>query len=205
MQVVGAFHDLEGELQGGRGPGDQLAGVAAVGPCEPDLGERLLQVPQQWPGRVAVLDAGGGDQHGQQQADRVDGDVPLAAVDLLPGVVAAAGSGGLLGGLHRLGVDDRGGRRGLAAGYLADPVAQLVMHGLGGSVGLPLGGPVVDGPGRREVGGQRPPHRAVVREVADAVDDVAHAVAGRAAALARQPGRMRQQRLAHRPLGAAHV
>jgi hypothetical protein len=39
----------------------------------------------------------------------------------------------------------------------------------------------------------------------DAVHDVAHAIAGRVTALARQPGRMRQYRLAHRPLGIAHV
>jgi predicted nucleotidyltransferase len=42
----------------------ELAGVAAVGPGEHDLGERLLQVPQQRFRGVAVLDAGGNDQHG---------------------------------------------------------------------------------------------------------------------------------------------
>ena len=38
---------------------------------------------------VAVLDAGDGDHHGQQQPAGVHGQVPLAAVDLLAGVVAA--------------------------------------------------------------------------------------------------------------------
>jgi hypothetical protein len=52
---------------------------------EPDPGECLLQVLQQRFYRVSVLDAGCRDQDGQQQADGVDGDVPLAAVDLLPG------------------------------------------------------------------------------------------------------------------------
>jgi putative intracellular protease/amidase len=71
--------------------------------------------------------------------------------------------------------------------------------------GLPLGGPVVDGPGGREVRGQRPPHQPVMRQVADGVDDVAHAVHRRAAALARQPRRRRQQRLAEGPLPVLHV
>jgi len=51
---------------------------------ELDLGGCLAQIPQQRLCDVAVLDAGGSDQHGQQQSDRVDGDVPLSAVDLLP-------------------------------------------------------------------------------------------------------------------------
>jgi hypothetical protein len=96
VQVIGAFDDFQSELERGLGRGDELAGVAAVGPGEPDLGECLLQVPQQRLGGVAVLDAGGGDQHGQQQPDRIDGNVPLTAVDLLPGVVAAASLGDFL-------------------------------------------------------------------------------------------------------------
>jgi len=52
MQVIGAPDDGQGELERGLGPGDQLAGVDAVGPGKPDLGERLAQVPQQRPGRV---------------------------------------------------------------------------------------------------------------------------------------------------------
>jgi hypothetical protein len=37
---------------------------------------------------------------------------------------------------------------------------QLIMHGLGGAAGLPFRGPVIDGPGGREAGGQRPLERA---------------------------------------------
>jgi hypothetical protein len=47
VQVTGAEDDLEGELERGLGPGDELAGVDAVGSGEPDRGERLPQVPQQ--------------------------------------------------------------------------------------------------------------------------------------------------------------
>ena len=53
---------------------------------------------------------------GQQQAGGVDGDVPFPAVDLLARVEPAAVPGHGLGGLDRLGVDDRGGRLRRAAG-----------------------------------------------------------------------------------------
>ena len=137
MQVIGALDDLEGELEAGFGPGDELAGVAAVGPGQLHRGEGAAQVPQQRPGGVAVLDAGGGDQHGQQQPDRVDGDVPLAAVDLLARVVARGWlAGDLLGGLDGLGVDDRRAGPGPAAGRGADWRA-VAVHPGGGAVGLP--------------------------------------------------------------------
>ena len=92
-----------------------------------------------------------------------------------------------------------------APGCDPDPVAQVIMHPLGRSVGLPLIRPPVDGARGREIRRQRPPHRAVVGEVADGVDDVAHAPAGRAAAAPGQPRRGRQQRLADRPFRPGHV
>lgn len=57
MMMVMAPDDLDGELERSLSSGDELAGVAAVGPGDPDLGAGFLQVPQQRPGRVAVLDA----------------------------------------------------------------------------------------------------------------------------------------------------
>jgi hypothetical protein len=61
----------------------------------------------------AVLHAGGGDQHDQQQPERVGDDVPLAADDLLPGVGALRGGGHGDSGLDALGVDDAGGGLGI--------------------------------------------------------------------------------------------
>ena len=90
VQIIGPFHDLQGQAQAGLGPGDQLPGVAAIGPGELDRGEGPPQVPQQRPGGVAVLDGRGGDQDGQQQAERIDGDVPLGSIDLL-GVIPVPG------------------------------------------------------------------------------------------------------------------
>src|SRR4029077_18140406 len=90
VQGIGPPDDLHGELEVGGGPGGQFPGVAAIGPGQADAGAGPVQVEQQRPGGVTVLGAGGGDQDLQQQAAGVDGDVPLAAVDLLGGIPAPA-------------------------------------------------------------------------------------------------------------------
>jgi hypothetical protein len=82
-------------------------------PTQPDATLRDPQSPQQRPGAVAVLHAGGGDQHHQQKPQGVHGDVALAAVDLLAGVEPAAGFGDRAGRADRLGVDDRRREAGL--------------------------------------------------------------------------------------------
>jgi len=81
--VVAAFDDLHGDTEGVAGPVQEFAGVAAVGPDEPDPLACLAQVLQQRPGTVAVLNAGRGDQHTDQQPDGVNGDVAFPAVDLI--------------------------------------------------------------------------------------------------------------------------
>jgi hypothetical protein len=48
-----------------------------------DTAAGAVGVPQQRPGRLAVLDGGGGDDHVQDQAGGVHGDMALAAVDLM--------------------------------------------------------------------------------------------------------------------------
>jgi hypothetical protein len=55
-------HDLDGESQPLGGPVDQFAGVAGVGPEQPDGREAGVQRPEQRAGAVAVLDVGAGDQ-----------------------------------------------------------------------------------------------------------------------------------------------
>jgi hypothetical protein len=79
--------DLECHLQG-LGPGGEFAGVPGIGPDQADAPAGTVGVPQQRPGALAVLDAGGCDHHVQDQAGGVHGDVALAAVDLL-GVIPA--------------------------------------------------------------------------------------------------------------------
>jgi hypothetical protein len=53
-------------------------GVAGIGPDQPDPAAGPVKVPQQRPGGIAVLDGGGSDHHGQQQARGVHRDVALA-------------------------------------------------------------------------------------------------------------------------------
>src|SRR5438477_171774 len=72
MQVIGPLHDFDRQAKLALGPGDELAGVSAVGPGELDARERLAQVPQQRPGPVTVLDA-----LLDQVADRIN-DIPAA-------------------------------------------------------------------------------------------------------------------------------
>ena len=43
VQVIGAFDDLQGDPQRGRGPGDQLAGVAAVGQASLTVGKAFFR------------------------------------------------------------------------------------------------------------------------------------------------------------------
>jgi hypothetical protein len=67
---------------------------------------------------VTVLQGGGRDHDGQQPSAGVDRDVPLAAVDLFPAVVPAAGGRDGVGGADGLGVDRGRGR------HWATPVGQ---------------------------------------------------------------------------------
>src|SRR4051794_4417111 len=121
--------DLDGEPEVGGGPVDEFAGVAAVGPEQTDAREADAQRPEQGPGGVAVLDVRAGDQDGQQQAAGVDHDVAFTAIDLLPGVVAAAGPAHGVGAAHGLRVDQGGRRLAVAAFDLfADLFAQAVVH-----------------------------------------------------------------------------
>jgi hypothetical protein len=87
-----------------------------------------VQIPQQRAGGVAVLHAGCGDDHIEQQPGGVHRDVPLAATVLLGGIPAPGGLGYRVGGPHRLRVDDRGGGLGVAPGSGPDLGAQLAVQ-----------------------------------------------------------------------------
>ena len=203
VQVRGAPDDLEGELERAGGPGDELAGVDAVGPGELDLGERLVQVPQQRPGGVAVLDAGSGDEDLQQQAHGVHGDMPLAAIHLFGVIPAAAGPGHGVGGADRLGVDDRGRGGGAAPGSGPDLGAQLIVQPGQGAVVPPGGEVAVDRPPGREIGRQVPPGAPGPVHVQDALHDAAGRPYRRPAAPAGDI--FRQARGDDPPLGVGQV
>ena len=71
------------------GPGDEPAGVSAIGEDGLDEGPQATRGAQQRFCTVAVLDAGGMDLNLEQAAVGVGQDVPLAPRDLLARVVAA--------------------------------------------------------------------------------------------------------------------
>ena len=87
--MVGALDDGQLDLLLAGGRGGDLTLIAAVGEQHGEEGEAAADARQQRGKAVAVLDAGGVDDAAEQEAQRVHEHVPLAAIDLLPGIVAA--------------------------------------------------------------------------------------------------------------------
>lgn len=135
---------------------DEVSTVVAVAPGLADGGMLGGGVFDEDPARDRALHARGGDQHGQQQADGVDDDAPLASDDLLAGVDALVGRGDLGGGLDALGVDDTGGRILLPAFLAPDLAPQQAVELVKDILFLPAGEVCADGV----------PVRVVVREIA---------------------------------------
>ena len=94
-----AFDDLHSKGENVFRPDEQPSGVTAVGPDQPDGGEAAAQCGQESVFGTAVLDLGGGDDDGEQQAVHIHGDVALDAVGSLAAIPAAAGSGHGVGGV----------------------------------------------------------------------------------------------------------
>jgi len=89
MQLV-ALDDLQGPGAGlGNGGGQRRSLVAGVGEDALDEGEEAARAPiEDEPRAIAILHIGRMDDDVQQEAERVDEDVPLAARDLLARIVA---------------------------------------------------------------------------------------------------------------------
>jgi hypothetical protein len=83
--LTGGFaHDLDGGAQEGLRPVEQTSGESAVGEDEPDCG-REVGGERNCLRAVAVLASGGADRDGEEQAEGVGDDEPLAgAVRFFP-------------------------------------------------------------------------------------------------------------------------
>ena len=127
-----ALDDLEPQTLLCCGTGSGLPLIAAIGEDQAEPGEAPAQPAADQRQPIAILDVGGVDDDHQQQAQGVDQNVALAAVDLLAGVIAFGPAG--FGGPHALAVDDASGRRGLPAGLLARRHDQLGVQDLPGSI-----------------------------------------------------------------------
>ncbi len=81
--------DDQGEVQQEAGQPDGQAIIGAVGKDRLEPAIERLDPLQEAQGAGGVLDVGGMDDNPEQQAGGVDGDVALAAFDLLGGIIAA--------------------------------------------------------------------------------------------------------------------
>jgi hypothetical protein len=88
--LIGSLHDLDGKLrQRGSRPGAELRALAAA--ISAQFHQTRIQAKQggqHQHATVAVLNIGGMHDRMQQQAYRVDQDMPLPAFDLLARVIA---------------------------------------------------------------------------------------------------------------------
>jgi hypothetical protein len=87
-QVIRPFDDLQGPMIRHLDPLDQLAGITPVGPDQPQTAEALAQAVQHQSGTVAILNISGMHHSHENQPQGIDEQMPLAAQDLLAGVVA---------------------------------------------------------------------------------------------------------------------
>lgn len=117
-----ALDDLEVDAEVG-GVFDGFGPVAVVGPGFGDGRVERGDFGQEPGAGCGVVDAGGGDGDGQQEAEGVGDDVPLASDDLFGRVDALAGQGDGGGGFDALAVNQAGGGFAGAAFVLADFVA----------------------------------------------------------------------------------
>ena len=86
---IGAFDDLERPFaRGGDEAGCLRALIAGIGEDALDEGKALAGAAEEDTDAVAVLNVGGVDLDAQQEAERIDENVPLAPGNLLAGVVA---------------------------------------------------------------------------------------------------------------------
>jgi hypothetical protein len=86
--------------------GGSLSGIAAVGECLGDERERAPRQTQDNQSAIAILNVGGLGFQDQTPSARAHHDMPLAAFDLLAGIIASRAAA--LGGFHALAVEHGG-------------------------------------------------------------------------------------------------
>ena len=169
FDVVAAFHDFQFPPECLSCCFDQFAGIAAVGPdefqsCFPP---RFLE---HQPGSITVLHTGSGDDHRDQQSQRVDQNMPFAAFHFLARVVSTFAPS--LGGFRGLAVHDRRRCRRFPPVLLADVTTQGIVHSLPCSV-VPPAGKVFEHSGIwREVMRQHLPRTARSQPVVNRIHDL---------------------------------
>jgi len=87
--IITTLDDLQRPAAKGSGPFNQLPGISAIRPDQLQPPEGSGEFRQHQLGPVAILQTGGMHHHAQDQAQGIDDDMPLAAVDFLPRVKTA--------------------------------------------------------------------------------------------------------------------
>ena len=92
LHPIGSLDDLGLEVgqDAGQGAVKDRPLIGAVGEQFPEKGKQTEQGRQQRETTVAILNVGGGDDAVQQQALRIDQNMPLLALDQLAGIEAVA-------------------------------------------------------------------------------------------------------------------
>ena len=117
-----ALDNLEHEGETALDPFDQHASVTLIGPHALEAWQRAISGTEQFGSALAIRQRRRAYQHHDQQAQRINQDVPLASLDLLARIEAALL--GLLGRFHTLAIDNRSTRLLRAAQSGADAQAQ---------------------------------------------------------------------------------
>src|ERR1017187_6590239 len=210
---VGALDDLDGAAPQSPGPFQQCSRVAAVGP---DMFDAPASLPAEEGGQplfgpIPILNIGGKHHDYEEQADRIDQDMPLASVDFFAGVVTPLVA--RLGALDTLAVDD--GRAGLpfAPFHLACLFPQAGVNGDPQTVALPGSEVMINRAPRGKALGQIAPLAGGLAEVEDPVEQFPIAVLSGPPGLARLgktivdevPFGVRQIRSVSHPQGTAGI
>ena len=92
LHLIGSLDDLGLEIgqDAGQGAVKDRPLIGAVGEQFPEKGKQTEHGRQQRETAVAILNVGGGDDAVQQQALRIDQNMPLLALDQLAGIEAVA-------------------------------------------------------------------------------------------------------------------
>ena len=88
LLLDGPLDDIEDPVAELRRPIDEGAGVASIGPNPLQTREPAFQLPQHELRPVTILNLGAVHDHGQQQSERIDDYMTLAARDFLARVIA---------------------------------------------------------------------------------------------------------------------
>src|SRR4029434_4822132 len=132
-----------------------------------------MDVPEQERCCYPIIKTRTGNEHGQQQAQGIDQQMPLAAIDFLATIIPALGASHLRR-LDRLAIDAHRTRGGFTPRCHAGAFAQGFDYLGPGSIGTPLGKVVIDGTLGQQIVWQHIPLAATTVQVKQRIQDFPH-------------------------------